>query len=84
MFGMLLVPSGITLETFKVLQVLQDLLVLQEQLAQQAHKVSLETLQLLRQHLQQVLTQVMLGLTLTMEKLMFITIAIGLKLAQHL
>jgi hypothetical protein len=84
MFGMLLVPSGITLETFKVLQVLQDLLVLQEQLAQQAHKVNLETLQLLRQHLQQVLTQVMLGLILTMEKLMFITIAIGLKLAQHL
>jgi Na+/pantothenate symporter len=84
MFGMLLVPSGITLETFKVLQVLLDLLVLQEQLAQQAHKVNLEILQLHQQRLHQVQMQVMLGLILIMEKLMFITIATGLKLEQRL
>jgi hypothetical protein len=84
MFGMLLVPSGITLETFKVLQVLQDLLAPQEQLAQQAHKVNLEILQLHQQRLHQVQMQVMLGLILIMEKLMFITIATGLKLEQHL
>jgi hypothetical protein len=71
------------LEAFKDLLVL---LVQQVQLDlqdQQVHKVNLETLQLHQQHLHQAQMQVMLGLTLTMEKLMFITIATGLKLAQH-
>jgi hypothetical protein len=72
------------LEAFKDLQVALALQVQQEQLVLLAQQVILEILQLPQQHLHQVQMQVMLGLTLTMEKLMFITMAIGLKLAQHL
>jgi hypothetical protein len=84
MFGTLLVPNGITLEIFKVRQVLQDQQVQQDQRVFLDQQVVLENLQLLQQHLQQVQLQVMLGLILTMEKLMFITTATGLRLAQHL
>jgi hypothetical protein len=49
------------------------------ELVQQVLQVSLVILQLLQIHLQHLLMQVMLGLTLLMEKLMFIMIHTGLK-----
>jgi hypothetical protein len=51
---------------------------------QQDNKVSLEILQLFLTHRQQVQIQVMLGLMLRMEKLMFIMIHTGLKQARLL
>jgi hypothetical protein len=72
------------LEVFKDLQVALVLQVQREQQVLLVQQVILETLQLPQQHLHQVQMQVMLGLILTMEKLMFITIATGLKLEQRL
>jgi hypothetical protein len=72
------------LEVFKDLQVALAPLVRQVQLVYLDQQEVLENLQSAQQHLQQVQLQVMLGLILTTEKLMFITIVTGLKLVQRL